>query len=229
MIRYLVCFIILFISWAQAREIPKFELMPPVNLDAPFKENCERYQNNKCSTIPEFLKTQKQLCEIQRSTNQCQDFEKEKPEDSWKYIKCDYVSLCFQNNVSVSDDVAACITGATSSTVELAKLFNGLAQGAISDANRAAANMPKQFKELIHAALIQYTTKNEMNRFCDESPDCKKNRLAGQVSINQFISFCDKSLSCKRKLAKEQPTTALLTDTELQQKNIASFLWIKAA
>ncbi len=181
MIRYLFCIFNLLSFLVQAREFSFPEHSQTHILDLQFKLNCERYETKKCPTVPEFLKAQKQICEINRSSNQCPNFEKEKPQDSWKYIKCDYMSLCLQNNVDVKDDLAACITGATSFAVDFAGLL----------------------KDLTHAVLNQVASRNE------------------------WIRLCDESLACKRKLAEGQPTTASLTDTELQKKNMASFLWIK--
>lgn len=174
MSRYLFFFCSLLSFLVQARAFTYIGTTQQLIIDSQFKKNCELYQNNKCPVVPEILKTQKQLCEINRSVNQCQNFEKEKPKDSWKYIKCDYTSLCFQNNLDVTDDITACLTGALSVVVDVVNFVNDLT-----------------------------------------------------TARNIWIKECEKSLSCKRELAQGQPTTSFFTDAELQNKNMASFLWIK--
>ncbi|HEY1079187.1 MAG TPA: hypothetical protein VGE46_03785, partial [Bdellovibrio sp.] len=81
------------------------------SLDAFIPAACDQYKRNNCLKIPELLKHKKESCEIIRAAVQCEKFEKEKPEDSWKFIKCDYDSVCAQNMVDVQDEVAACIVG----------------------------------------------------------------------------------------------------------------------
>ncbi len=89
----------------------------PFTIQADFQKMCAQYSafsDLKCLNLPVFLKTQQQLCEIKHATSKCEQFGKEKPTESWRFIKCDLQSLCLQNAGSIKDTAAACITGATS-------------------------------------------------------------------------------------------------------------------
>ena len=108
--------------------------------------------------MPEFLKTQKNICELNRNIHNCQRFETKYPADSWKYIKCSYQEMCFQNNVEIKDSLAACFVGATSLVTDVAKLGKLIYEG-------AANQVMKQEKWL---------------KACDQSLDCKRRTTVGR-------------------------------------------------
>ncbi len=123
-----------------------------------FQSSCTAYSKCNFKQIPEFLKTQKNLCDLNRKINNCEKFETENPVESWKYIKCNYQEMCFQNNVEVKDSVAACLVGATSLVVDIAKLGKLIYEG-------AANQIMKQEKWL---------------KTCDQSLECKRQLASGQ-------------------------------------------------
>ena len=54
-------------------------VMPEAAQEAQLNKTCSAFSKSDCKVIPEFLKTQKHLCEIKRVANNCEKFEKEKP------------------------------------------------------------------------------------------------------------------------------------------------------
>lgn len=124
------------------------------SLDAFIPAACDQYKKNSCLKIPELLKHKKESCDIIRAAAQCEKFEKEKPEDSWKFIKCDYDSVCAQNMVGVQDEVAACIVGVLKFPIAIVK-----------------------------GAAESIMAKEENIRECNKSVACKRELAAGSPTM----------------------------------------------
>ncbi|NUN05763.1 MAG: hypothetical protein HUU57_08370 [Bdellovibrio sp.] len=122
-------------------------------MDAFIPSACDQYKKN-CSKIPALLKYKKESCDIIRATAQCEKFEKEKPEESWKFLKCDYDLICAQNTVDGKDQVAACIVGVLSFPITL-----------------------------VQGATERIMAKEESIRECNKSVECKRELAAGSPTM----------------------------------------------
>lgn len=123
------------------------------SIDAFVPAACGQYKKN-CAKIPPLLKHKKESCDIIRAAAQCEKFEKEKPQDSWKFLKCDYESVCAQNTVDLQDEVAACVVGVLNIPIALA---TGAAEAIMS--------------------------KEEHIRECNKSVECKRELAAGSPTM----------------------------------------------
>ncbi|MFZ3230269.1 MAG: hypothetical protein WA160_08695 [Pseudobdellovibrio sp.] len=157
-------------AWSRATLIA-----PHVDESIIYQRTCNDYKNNSCQKIPSFLKTQKELCEMTRKLNKCDKFEKEKSDQSWKYIQCDYNMLCFQNNVEVKDTAAACLVGATAMAIDLVKLAKLIYEGAAE----------------------RILKKREWIAECDKSIDCKRKLALGQPTTS-LLANPDKEEDLKK-------------------------------
>lgn len=152
-------------SFSQAGRAKSLDLPPEILRDLHFSQTCSAYSKADCKIVPEFLKTQKHLCEINRATYNCKKFEKEKPLEAWKYSQCSYEKMCFDNNVDFLDSAAACVVGATAFAVDLAQLG----------------------KLYLSGVATRITQNNEWLKECDKSLECKKKLASSQPSTAYLL------------------------------------------
>lgn len=168
--------------------------------DFQFQQNCSVYTKDNCKVVPNFLKMQKHLCEINRATHHCEKFEKEKPSEAWKYTQCSYDKMCFDRNVNLLDSAAACVVGATATAVDIARLTKMFLSGVAS----------------------RITQNNDWLKACDISIDCKK-KLASSQPSTQYLLQPEKEEDLKK------VTAAYLMSRKIEYDPIRAQLMIRGS
>lgn len=116
-----------------------------------------------------MIEVQSDLCKIDFEKNKCDEKIKKNPEISWRYKQCDEASLCYQNQLDVSERLEACFIG-------LLELPRMLGQAAVDVAKATPGAIEGYFKRVGQ----RIDDRTEMLKQCNKSIECKR-QLAREI------------------------------------------------
>lgn len=133
------------------------------------KFTCEQKSKLNCDNkYLKLIKVQSDLCKIDFQKNKCDEKIKKNSEMSWRYKRCDEASLCYQNQIDVSDRFEACFLG-------LLELPRMLGQAAVDLASATPGALEAYFKRLGQ----RLDDRSAMLKQCNKSIECKRQLARG--------------------------------------------------